>query len=30
MYLEMDYDKLSEIFVNNLLVTNRGFNFFVD
>ena len=30
MYLEMDYDKLSEIFVNNLLVTNRGFDFYVD
>lgn len=23
MYLEMDYNKLSEIFVNNLLETNR-------
>lgn len=30
MYLEMDYDKLSEIFVNNLLETNRGFDFYVN
>ena len=30
MYLEMNYDKLSEIFVNNLLETNRGFDFYVN
>ena len=30
MYLEMDYNKLSEIFVNNLLETNRGFDFYVN
>ena len=26
----MDYNKLSEIFVNNLLETNRGFDFYVN
>ena len=30
MYLEMNYDELSEIFVNNLLETNRGFDFYVN
>lgn len=30
MYIEMEYDKLSEIFVNNLLETNRGFDFYVN
>lgn len=30
MYLELNYDELSEIFVNNLLETNRGFEFYVD
>ena len=30
MYLEMNYDELSEIFVSNLLGTNRGFDFYVN
>lgn len=30
MYLEKNYDELSEIFVNNLLETNRGFDFYVN
>lgn len=30
MYLGMDYDRLLEIFVNNLLETNRGFDFYVN
>lgn len=30
MYLEKNYDELAEIFANNLLVTNRGFNFYVN
>lgn len=30
MYLEMKYEELSEIFVNNLLETNRGFDFYVN
>lgn len=30
MYLEMNYHELSEIFVNNLLETNRGFDFYVN
>lgn len=30
MYLELNYDELSEIFVNNLLETNRGFEFYVN
>ena len=30
MYKNMNIDKLSEEFVNNLVETNRGFNFYVD
>lgn len=30
MYLEMNCNELSEIFVNNLLETNRGFDFYVN
>lgn len=30
MYKNMNIDKLSEEFINNLVETNRGFNFYVD
>ena len=30
MYKEMSIEELSEKFVNNLVETNRGFNFYVD
>ena len=30
MYKDMSIEELSEKFVNNLVETNRGFNFYVD